>query len=98
MSPEAQLFSQERLSETICKTSCVAGQRTVFAVCSDQPGFPPEVYALFETEEEAKRFVEGAYFRFVIVPLAVYETYDDCPEDERFTDSATLPSRHLPSG
>ena len=70
--------------------------RTVFAVCSTVEGWPPEVYALFETREEAKRHLDAAYPVFRIVPLTVYESYDDLPQRDRYTDSAPGEHRFSP--
>lgn len=64
----------------------------VYAVCAEQPGPPLEVYAVFDSEEEARRHVDAAYYMFQVVPVRVYRSYDDCPEAQRYTDSGNAPA------
>ena len=57
--------------------------RIVWAVCTEDSGVPPEVVALYGTEEEARRHVADSYYMVRVKSLPVYETYDDLPEEEK---------------
>jgi hypothetical protein len=59
--------------------------RVIYAVGSDD-GWPPEVFALFETQAEAQRHADKSAYLFRVFPLRVYASYAECPPSLRMTD------------
>lgn len=72
--------------------------RVVYAVGSIS-GWPPEVFAIYANVDQARRHANGSAYLFDVFALPVYETYEDCPEPWRLTDSgrssASAPHRLL---
>jgi hypothetical protein len=57
--------------------------RTVFAVCTRDALWPPEVFVVFGTEDAARQHVDSARWAFRVEPLPVYANYAECPPENR---------------
>jgi hypothetical protein len=55
----------------------------VYAIRSGEGGWPPEVWVVFASVDAAREYVDRARPEFRIETMPVYESYEECPIENR---------------